>query len=175
MMKRWICWSMLSVLTALWIAPASAQWEEGVFRVRAGAFFPTDADLQDLNKTWFAVGLSYQTAGIELFGSTATELSADLYAHHTGGSRGTITGLLFSQVYERPVGETDSKWQLRLGVGLFVVDITGPSENVFGGRVGVTYWVNEYYSVEVNYDITDRVGASRDRASGLAVTIGYRF
>ncbi|MCL6531776.1 MAG: porin family protein [Armatimonadetes bacterium] len=175
MMKRWMCWSALSALTALLSVPAVAQFEEGVLRVRAGAFFPSDVDLQNFNKTWFAVGLTYETAGISLLSSDATELSVDLFAHHTGGSRGTITSLLFTQVYERPVADTDSKWQIRLGAGLYVVDTTGPSENVFGGRIGLTYWVNEYYSVEVNYDITDRFGPNNDRASGLSVTVGYRF
>lgn len=175
-MKRWIYWSMLSMLTTLWMVPASAQWEEGVFRIRAGAYFPADTDLQNFNKTWFAVGLSYQTAGIELLGSSATELSADLFTHQTGGSRGAVTALLLSQVYESPINiETDSKLQLRFGVGLYVVDTTGPSANVFGGRVGLTLWLNESYSVEANYDFTDRFGANKDRANGFSLTVGYRF
>ena len=55
------------------------------------------------------------------------------------------------------------------------MDATGPSKNIFGGRIGLTLWFNEAYSAELNLDITDRFGANRDRANGLSFTIGYQF
>jgi hypothetical protein len=119
MTKRWLFWSALSVLLMLSGFTAQAQ-PEGSLRLRLGAYFPADEDLQALNKTWFAVGLTYQTMGIPFFGSTATEVSADLFTHQTGGSRGAITALLVSQVYEQPLGAGDALLQLRLGLGLYV-------------------------------------------------------
>jgi len=175
MSKGWIRVSALSALMVLMVATATAQFENAFARVRFGAFFPTDRDLQDFNKTWFAVGLTITTDGIPLFGSAATELSADLYTHQTGGSRGTVSAILLSQVYEQPLGEGDTVLQLRLGAGLFVVDTTGPSDNIFGGRVGLTLRFNEFYSVELNFDFTDRFGPRRDRANGFALTVGYQF
>jgi len=174
MMKRWLRWSALCALLMMGSLPVIAQ-PEGSLRLRVGAFFPSDRDLQDFNKTWFAVGLTYQTVGIPFFGSAATELSADLFTHQTGGSRGAVTALLVSQVYEQPLGAGDAVLQLRLGVGLYVADITGPSKNLFGGRVGLTLQLNETYSVELNLDITDRFGPRGDRANGVSVTVGYRF
>ncbi len=174
MMKRWLRGSALCALLIVGSLPALAQLE-GSLRLRLGAYFPSDEDLQAFNKTWFAVGLTYQTVGIPFFGGSATEISADLFTHQTGGSRGAITALLVSQVYEQPFGQTDITLQLRLGVGLFVVDTAGPSKNVFGGRVGLTLNLNETYSVELNYDITDRFGTNNDRANGFSVTVGYRF
>jgi hypothetical protein len=175
MMTRWIRWSALSALMALTFATATAQLETAAARLRFGAFFPSDTDLQAFNKTWFAVGLTVTTDGVSLFGSDATELSADLFTHQTGGSRGAITSLLVTQVYEQPVNNGDLRLQLRLGVGLYVVDTTGPSKNIFGGRIGLTLWFNDAYSAELNFDITDRFGANRDRANGLSFTIGYQF
>jgi len=174
MMRRWFYGSALGALLIAGSLPALAQ-PEGSLRLRLGAYFPSDEDLQAFNKTWFAVGLTYQTVGIPFFGSTATEISADLFTHQTGGSRGAVTALLLSQVYEQPMGATDAVLQLRFGVGLYVADTAGPSKNVFGGRVGLTLHLNETYSVELNYDITDRFGAGNDRANGFSVTIGYRF
>ncbi len=174
MMKRWLHGSALGALLLLTGLPALAQ-PEGSLRLRLGAYFPADEDLQAFNKTWFAVGLTYQTIGIPFFGSSATEVSADLFTHQTGGSRGAVTALLVSQVYEQPFGTSDMQLQLRFGVGVFVVDTTGPSKNVFGGRVGLTLQLNETYSVELNYDITDRFGPNNDRANGFSVTVGYRF
>jgi hypothetical protein len=175
MMTRWIRWSALSALMALTFATATAQLETAAARLRFGAFFPSDTDLQAFNKTWFAVGLTVTTNGVSLFGSDATELSADLFTHQTGGSRGAITSLLVTQVYEQPVNNGDLRLQLRLGAGLYVVDTTGPSKNIFGGRIGLTLWFNDAYSAELNFDITDRFGANRDRANGLSFTIGYQF
>jgi hypothetical protein len=175
MMTRWIRWSALSALMALTFATATAQLETAAARLRFGAFFPSDTDLQAFNKTWFAVGLTVTTDGVSLFGSDATELSADLFTHQTGGSRGAITSLLVTQVYEQPVNNGDLRLQLRLGAGLYVVDTTGPSKNIFGGRIGLTLWFNDAYSAELNFDITDRFGANRDRANGLSLTIGYQF
>jgi hypothetical protein len=175
MMTRWIRWSALSALMALTFATATAQLETAAARLRFGAFFPSDTDLQAFNKTWFAVGLTVTTDGVSLFGSDATELSADLFTHQTGGSRGAITSLLVTQVYEQPVNNGDLRLQLRLGAGLYVVDTTGPSKNIFGGRIGLTLWFNDAYSAELNFDITDRFGANRDRANGLSFTIGYQF
>jgi hypothetical protein len=175
MMTRWIRWSALSALVALTFATATAQLETAAARLRFGAFFPSDTDLQAFNKTWFAVGLTVTTDGVSLFGSDATELSADLFTHQTGGSRGAITSLLVTQVYEQPVNNGDLRLQLRLGAGLYVVDTTGPSKNIFGGRIGLTLWFNDAYSAELNFDITDRFGANRDRANGLSFTIGYQF
>lgn len=174
-MKNWIRWSALSALMTLGLATASAQLENAAARLRFGAYFPSDTDLQAFNKTWFAVGLTFTTEGVPLLGSTATELSADLFTHQTGGSRGAITCLLATQVYEQPVQDADIRIQLRLGAGLYVVDTTGPSKNIFGGRVGLTLWFNDSYSVELNYDITDRFGANRDRANGFSLTVGYQF
>jgi hypothetical protein len=114
MMKRWLCGSALGALLFLSGSTALAQ-PEGSLRLRLGAYFPADEDLQALNKTWFAVGLTYQTMGIPFFGSTATEVSADLFTHQTGGSRGAVTALLVSQVYEQPLGAGDALLQLRLG------------------------------------------------------------
>lgn len=175
MMTRWIRWSALGALMTLTFATAAAQLETAAARLRFGAFFPSDTDLQAFNKTWFAVGLTFATDGVPLLGSDATELSADLFTHQTGGSRGAITSLLVTQVYEQPVNNSDARLQLRLGVGLYVVDTTGPSKNIFGGRIGLTLWFNEAYSAELNLDITDRFGANRDRANGLSFTIGYQF
>jgi len=172
---RWIRWSALGALMTLTFATATAQLETAAARLRFGAFFPSDTDLQAFNKTWFAVGLTITTDGVPLFGSSATELSADLFTHQTGGSRGAITSLLVTQVYEQPVNNSDARLQLRLGAGLYVVDTTGPSKNIFGGRIGLTLWFNEAYSAELNFDITDRFGANRDRANGLSFTIGYQF
>ena len=175
MMTRWIRWSALGALMTLTFATAAAQLETAAARQRFGAYFPSDTDLQAFNKTWFAVGLTVTTDGVSLFGSDATELSADLFTHQTGGSRGAITSLLVTQVYEQPVNNGDLRLQLRLGAGLYVVDTTGPSKNIFGGRIGLTLWFNDAYSAELNFDITDRFGANRDRANGLSFTIGYQF
>jgi hypothetical protein len=175
MTTRWIRWSALSVLMTLVFATAAAQLETAAARLRFGAYFPSDTDLQAFNKTWFAVGLTVATDGVPLFGSSATELSADLFTHQTGGSRGAVTSLLVTQVYEQPINNTEMRLQLRLGAGLYIVDTTGPSKNIFGGRVGLTLWFNEAYSAELNFDITDRFGANRDRANGLSFTIGYQF
>jgi len=175
MMTRWIRWSALGALMTLTFATAAAQLETAAARLRFGAFFPSDTDLQAFNKTWFAVGLTFATDGVPLLGSDATELSADLFTHQTGGSRGAITSLLVTQVYEQPVNNGDLRLQLRLGAGLYVVDTTGPSKNIFGGRIGLTLWFNDAYSAELNFDITDRFGANRDRANGLSFTIGYQF
>ena len=175
MMTRWIRWSALGALMTLTFATATAQLETAAARLRFGAYFPSDTDLQAFNKTWFAVGLTFATDGVSLFGSDATELSADLFTHQTGGSRGTITSLLVTQVYEQPVGDSEARLQLRFGAGLYVVDTTGPSKNIFGGRVGLTLWFNEAYSAELNFDFTDRFGANRDRASGVSFTVGYQF
>ncbi|GBC93277.1 hypothetical protein HRbin15_01767 [bacterium HR15] len=174
MMKRWLRWSALGALLLVSSLSGMAQ-PEGSLRLRLGAYFPSDEDLQAFNKTWFAVGLTYQTVGIPFFGSAATEISADLFTHQTGGSRGAVTALLVSQVYEQPLGETDAVLQLRFGIGLYVADTAGPSKNVFGGRVGLTLHLNETYSVELNYDITDRFGPNNDRANGFSLTVGYRF
>jgi hypothetical protein len=175
MMTRWIRWSALGALMTLTFATATAQLETAAARLRFGAYFPSDTDLQAFNKTWFAVGLTFATDGVSLFGSDATELSADLFTHQTGGSRGAVTSLLVTQVYEQPVNNSDLRLQLRLGAGLYIVDTTGPSKNIFGGRVGLTLWFNEAYSAELNFDITDRFGVNRDRASGFSFTIGYQF
>ncbi|MCS7190909.1 MAG: hypothetical protein NZ843_04845 [Fimbriimonadales bacterium] len=175
MRRQWIRWSALGALMTLLMATAGAQLETANARVRFGAYFPSDVDLQAFNKTWFAVGLTVATDGVPLLGSSATELSLDLFTHQTGRSRGTVTSLLATQVYEQPVGDSDARLQLRLGAGLYVVDVVGPSKNIFGGRVGLTLWFNESYSIEVNYDFTDRFGANRDRASGVSVTVGYQF
>ncbi len=175
MKRRWIRGSALGALMAVVLATASAQLENAAARLRFGAYFPSDTDLQAFNKTWFAVGLTFTTSGVSLLGSDATELSADLFTHQTGGSRGTITSLLATQVYEQPISGTEARVQLRIGAGLYVVDTTGPSKNIFGGRVGLTLWFNDYYSIELNYDITDRFGANRDRANGFSLTVGYQF
>ena len=177
MMKRWLRWSVLSAALALCFASSHAQtmFDDGSLRLRLGAYFPTEDELRDFTNTWFAIGLTYQTAGIPFFGGSATELSADLFTHQTGGSRGAVTALLASQVYEQPIGETDSLLQFRIGIGLFVVDTTGPSENLFGGRVGLTFRFNSTYSVELNYDITDRFGPTGARANGFSLTVGYQF
>ncbi|MCS7208929.1 MAG: hypothetical protein NZ874_05080, partial [Fimbriimonadales bacterium] len=175
MNNHWIRRSALSALMILVVATATAQLETAVARVRLGAYFPSDTDLQAFNKTWFAVGLTVATEGVPLLGSSATELSADLFTHQTGGSRGTVTALLLTQVYEQPIGGTEARLQLRFGAGLYVVDTVGPSKNVFGGRVGLTLWFNEFYSVELNYEITDRFGTRNDRANGFALTVGYQF
>lgn len=175
MMTRWFRWSALGALMTLAFATASAQFENGAARLRFGAFFPSDTDLQAFNKTWFAVGLTVASDGVPLLSSDATEFSADLFTHQTGGSRGTVTSLLVTQVYEQPVNDSDLRLQLRLGAGLYIVDTTGPSKNIFGGRVGLTLWFNDSYSAELNFDITDRFGANRDRANGLSFTVGYQF
>ena len=146
MMTRWIRWSALGALMTLTFATAAAQLETAAARLRFGAYFPSDTDLQAFNKTWFAVGLTFATDGVPLLGSDATELSADLFTHQTGGSRGAITSLLVTQVYEQPVNNSDLRLQLRLGAGLYIVDTTGPSKNIFGGRIGLTLWFNEAYS-----------------------------
>ncbi|MCS7300278.1 MAG: outer membrane beta-barrel protein [Fimbriimonadales bacterium] len=171
----WIRWSALGALMALVISTASAQLETASARVRAGAYFPSDVDLQAYNKTWFAVGLTIAADGVPLLGSSATELSFDLFTHQTGGSRGTVTSILATQVYEQPIGDGDTLLQLRFGAGLYVVDTVGPSKNLFGGRVGLTLRLNETYSVELNYDITDRFGPNRDRANGFSLTVGFQF
>ncbi len=121
MMTRWIRWSALGALMTLTFATAAAQLETAAARLRFGAFFPSDTDLQAFNKTWFAVGLTFATDGVSLLGSDATELSADLFTHQTGGSRGAITSLLVTQVYEQPVNNSDLRLQLRLGAGLYIV------------------------------------------------------
>lgn len=176
MMKtQWIRWSALGALVTLMVATAAAQFETANARLRLGAYFPSDTELQAFNKTWFAVGLTVATDGVPLLGSSATELSFDLFTHQTGRSRGTVTSLLLTQVYEQPIGDSDARLQLRLGAGLYVVDLTGPSKNIFGGRVGLTLWFNESYSVELNYDITDQFGVNRDRANGFSLTVGYQF
>mgnify|MGYP000356757964 CR=1 FL=1 len=175
MMTRWIRWSALGALMTLTFATAAAQLETAAARLRFGAYFPSDTDLQAFNKTWFAVGLTFATDGVPLLGSDATELSADLFTHQTGGSRGAITSLLVTQVYEQPVGDSDLRLQLRLGAGLYIVDTTGPSKNIFGGRVGLTLWFNDAYSAELNFDMTDRFGANNDRANGFSFTLGFQF
>lgn len=175
MRTRWIRWSALSALLTLTVMTASAQLENAAARLRFGAYFPSDTDLQAFNKTWFAVGLTFATDGVPLLASDATEISADLFTHQTGGSRGTITSLLVTQVYEQPINNSDLRLQLRVGAGLYIVDTTGPSKNIFGGRVGLTLWFNDSYSVELNYDLTDRFGANRDRANGFSLTVGYQF
>lgn len=175
MRTRWIRWSALSALLTLTVMTASAQLENAAARLRFGAYFPSDTDLQAFNKTWFAVGLTFATDGVPLLASNATEISADLFTHQTGGSRGTITSLLVTQVYEQPINNSDLRLQLRIGAGLYVVDTTGPSKNIFGGRVGLTLWFNDFYSVELNYDLTDRFGANNDRANGFSFTVGYQF
>jgi len=175
MTTRWIRWSAIGALMTMMLAVASAQLETAAARLRFGAYFPSDSDLQAFNKTWFAVGVTVVSEGVPLLGSSATELSADLFTHQTGGSRGTITSLLLTQVYEQPVGDSDARLQLRLGAGLYVVDTTGPSKNIFGGRIGLTLWFNDAYSAELNFDITDRFGVNRDRASGFSFTVGVQF
>ncbi|MDM7461002.1 MAG: hypothetical protein P3X24_005045 [bacterium] len=176
MMKtRWIRWSALGALLTVTVLTASAQLGNAAARLRFGAYFPSDTDLQAFNKTWFAVGLTFASDGVPLLASDATEISADLFTHQTGGSRGAITSLLVTQVYEQPIGDSDLRLQLRIGAGLYVVDTTGPSKNIFGGRVGLTLWFNDSYSVELNYDLTDRFGANRDRANGFSLTVGYQF
>lgn len=174
MIKRWLRGSAIGALLMV-ASTALAQFEDAAARVRFGAYFPSDTDLQAFNKVWFAVGLSVLTDGIPLLGSTATELSADLYAHHTGGSRGTVSTILLSQIYEQPISGSEAVLQLRLGAGLFVVDTTGPSDNIIGGRVGLTLRFNEFYAVELNYDITDRFGPGRDRANGFSLMVSYQF
>ncbi len=177
MMKRWLRWSVLSASLALCFMASHAQsaFDDGNLRLRLGAYFPTEDELSSYNKYWFAVGVTYQTMGIPFFGGSATEISADLFTHQTGGSRGTVTALLASQVYEQPMGDTDATLQFRLGVGLYVVDTTGPSKNLFGGRVGLTLQFNDTYSVELNYDITDKFGPTGARANGFSLTVGYQF
>ena len=175
MTTRWIRWSALGALMTLVFATAAAQLETAAARLRFGAYFPSDTDLQAFNKTWFAVGLTFAAEGVPLLGSDATELSADLFTHQTGGSRGAVTSLLVTQVYEQPINNTEMRLQLRLGAGLYIVDTTGPSKNIFGGRVGLTLWFNDAYSAELNFDMTDRFGANNDRANGFSFTIGYQF
>ncbi|MFN4032527.1 MAG: hypothetical protein ACK4ME_02725 [Fimbriimonadales bacterium] len=176
MMKtRWIRWSALGALLTVTVLTASAQLENAAARLRFGAYFPSDTDLQAFNKTWFAVGLTFTSDGVPLLASDATEISADLFTHQTGGSRGAITSLVVTQVYEQPISNSDLRVQLRVGAGLYIVDTTGPSKNIFGGRVGLTLWFNDSYSVELNYDLTDRFGANRDRANGFSLTVGYQF
>lgn len=175
MKTRWIRWSALGALLTVTVLTASAQLENAAARLRFGAYFPSDTDLQAFNKTWFAVGLTFTSDGVPLLASDATEISADLFTHQTGGSRGAITSLVVTQVYEQPISNSDLRVQLRVGAGLYIVDTTGPSKNIFGGRVGLTLWFNDSYSVELNYDLTDRFGANRDRANGFSLTVGYQF
>lgn len=176
--RKWLMnWSLLGLLLAGLLLPTQAQVDSafGNLRVRVGAFFPSEKEFQDFNKTWFAVGVAYSLPALPLLG-TNTELGVDIYTHQTGGSRGTIVPLTFNWTYTQ-AGAAEASARLSLGIGAYVIDAIGASKTVFGGRATLGLQLNENVALEVTYDITDRFDSStgKTRANGLSVMIGYSF
>ncbi len=176
MTNRWLRWSALSALLVVLVASAPAQTplEEGLLRARFGAFFPAEDEFQNLSKNWFSVGLTYDIP-YSLIGVGTTELSLDFYLRDLRGSRGTVTSLLFNQVFVLSSEEETYNIRFRVGAGLYAVDAIGPSKNLIGARVGITFQFDPAFSIEANYDFTDRFGSPAVRANGLSVMLGYQF
>lgn len=176
MTNRWLRWSALFALILVLgaAAPAQTPLEEGLLRARFGAFFPAEDEFQALSDNWFSFGLTYEIP-YSLIGVGTTELSLDFYLRDLRGSRGTVTSLIYNQVFAQSAGDETYSIRLRLGVGLYAVDAIGPSKNLIGARVGVTFQFDPAFSLEANYDFTDRFGSPGVRANGLSVMLGYQF
>ncbi len=176
MKNHWLRWSALCALVLLAVSgtPAQTVYEEGLFRARFGVFYPAEDEMKDLSRNWFSVGMTYEIPA-SLLGVGTTEFSLDIYLRDLKGSRGTVTSLLVNQVFSQGNENEGTRIQLRLGVGLYAVDAIGPSKNLIGARAGATLWIDPNFSIEANYDFTDRFGPQGIRANGLSVMLGYQF
>jgi len=174
MIRKWLGLSTLVILAGgLWIS--SAAQDTGQLRVRAGAYFPSHDTLRATTKTWFAAGLAYDLPGYVFLGSSATTISVDFFSTNARGARGTVVPILVNQSYAQTsaAGFTTT---LSFGLGLYVVDVTGVSKSLFGGRVGLNFGINETFSLDIQYDMTDRIqGGSNARANGFSAMLSYRF
>ncbi|MCW5933258.1 MAG: hypothetical protein KIT45_03035 [Fimbriimonadia bacterium] len=173
MIRKWLVASALCILAGSTLQVSSAQFDDGNLRARAGIFIPSEGGLQNYKKVWFAVGLAYELEGLPLLGSSGSEISVDLFAHHTGGSRGTIVPIVFSQKYAQAM-TSGVEVNFSVGVGMWIVDAQGPSSNVLGGRVGLNVLLGGGFSVDAHYDFTDRKSGN-PRANGVSLMLGYQF
>lgn len=175
MIRKWLSLSALVILAGgLWISSA-AQGDMGQLRVRAGAYFPSHDTLRASTKTWFAAGVVYDMPGYAFMGSSGTAISLDFFSTNARGARGTIVPILVNQNYAQTsaAGFTTT---LSFGIGVYVVDVTGVSKSLFGGRVGLNFGINETFSLDIQYDLTDRIqSGSNARANGFSAMLSYRF
>ncbi|NUL82394.1 MAG: hypothetical protein HUU60_06675 [Armatimonadetes bacterium] len=176
--RKLICLTMAALLCATGVARAQDTFF-GDLRVRAGAFFPSDSTLTNLNKTWFGVGVAYVMPSIPLLGAMQTELAVDVFTHSAGGSRGTVTPITINIVYSEPTSVVPTR--LMVGAGAYVIDAVGASKTIFGGRVGLNFGFAGEWTLDVNYDFTEKLtqvttgGTVQFRGSGLSVMLGRRF
>jgi len=150
------------------------------FRIKLGAFFPTDGDAKDaLGDAFFSYGVSY-----DIFKTKATNpliVSAYLDGYNASKSGNRINMISIgpaARYYFNPVVEAPTRFYAGAGLGAYFLNLkadNGDSENKtkFGGKVFGGLEFGPGFFGEVDYTWISEV--EDFNPGGFDVQIGYRF
>ncbi|RMG26104.1 MAG: hypothetical protein D6724_02590 [Armatimonadetes bacterium] len=166
----------IAVLIAAFVAVptacfAQADWTDVPlqFSLRAGAFAPTENDLQDLDNVWFAAG-----ADVELMKGFLTNadtvISLDWFSRN-GGSDSNVFPLMFSQRWYQ--GSWPNRTYFHVGIGPVFTDFR-PADVVFGARGGFGFEASDRLFFEANFYWSDEVTQGFNVIGGAGF-VGVRF
>jgi hypothetical protein len=137
------------------------------FNVRGGIIVPFDSDLRDLSDVWGAIGLDYRFSK-SLLKDGETYASFDWMGRSLDGQPYNVFPLMLNQKFAMKDGQNYTF----VGLGVIFFD-GGPSDSVFGGRIGAGRMLNASTFVEAALVLSGEAG--KRNPSNVGVYLGYRF
>jgi hypothetical protein len=150
------------------------------FRIKVGAFFPTDGDAKDaLGSTFISYGVSYDFLKTQAANPLIISAYVDGYNKSKSGNRLNSIGVGPElRYYFNPVVATPTRFYAGAGIGAYFLNAkadNGDSENKtkFGGKVFGGLEFGPGFFGEVDYTFISKV--EDFNPSGIDLQVGYRF
>ena len=141
------------------------------FSFRAGAVFPFDSSLSDVQKTWIGIGADWRLPS-SLLKDGETYVSVDWVGQDTKGTNGNAFPIMLNQKFWGEDSGSGRAYAFA-GVGVVFFD-QGPSDNVLGMRGGVGKELSRMVFIEAALTLSEKAKGGQ-RLNSLAAYIGYRF
>ncbi len=140
--------------------------------LRLGLAFPLDNRLSGVNDTFSNLGLEFQMPSSFAKG-TDNYFAIDYYSKNLGTfGKGSAVPITYNiRVYQRPGAGRQSYFYG--GLGLAIIDFSGPSETVACARGGFGMNVSDHTFIEAGGTLTASTASGSFNTVGLYV--GYRF
>jgi hypothetical protein len=151
------------------------------WRLKIGAFFPTDGDVKDsLGNTFFSYGVSYDFVKTQVETPITLGVYVDGATKSKDGGRLSYVGLGPSARYFFTPVVAPVRFYGGAGLGPYFVTVkAGDSKNktAFGGKLLAGVESNQGIFGELDYTFISSVSVGGDdvKPSGFNLSVGYRF
>jgi len=150
------------------------------FRIKLGAFFPSDGDARDaLGDVWFSYGVSYDVFKTKATNPLIVSAYLDGYNKSKSGNRINMVSIGPAvRYYFNPVVEAPTRFYGGAGLGAYFLNLKasdGESENKtkFGGKIFGGLEFGPGFFGEIDYTFISKI--EDFNPGGFDLQIGYRF